>query len=140
MIKTLIKLIVKVLESKLNKVGVEEKLLKYESYITFGKGIWRKVDEDWRISKNIEEKFNSKADAFDKALLDKFPELTQDDVTELRQSIAGEFNEGKEAVLSQVEVLKQLQETNTKLQSENVELKNKISQIQSTVSIKTDAQ
>ncbi|EKQ51381.1 MULTISPECIES: hypothetical protein [unclassified Clostridium] len=139
MIKTILVLIAKVLESRLNKSGVEEKLLKYKSYTTFGKALWNKIDEEWRISKTVEEKVQSKAEAFDKALLAKFPELTQDDVTELRQSIAGEVNAGKEAVISNSDLLKQLQATNITLTAENTELKNTLAQIQSTAA-KTNVQ
>jgi len=139
MIKTILTLIAKVLENKLLKSGVEEKLLKYQSYITLGKGIWNKIDEDFRISDTVEKKITSKADEFDKALLAKFPELTQDDVAELRQSIAGEVNVGKEVVLSQVDALKQLQNTNAQLQAENAEIKNQLSQVQSVVATTSGA-
>lgn len=131
MIKTILKLLVKVLESKLVKAGIEEQLLKYKNYIEVGKSIWKMLDENWRISENVENKLESKAAEFDKALLIKFPELTQRDVQELRQSIAGEINSGKDAVLSQSEVLRQLQESNAKLQAENIELKNKFNSISS---------
>jgi hypothetical protein len=130
MIKIILTLIAKVLENKLSKSGVEEKLLKYQSYITLGKGIWNKIDEDFRISDTVEKKIISKADEFDKALLAKFPELTQDDVAELRQSIAGEVNAGKEVVLSQVDALKQLQDSNNSLQADNANLKDQLSKIQ----------
>ena len=135
MIKTILTLIAKVLENKLSKSGVEEKLLKYQSYITLGKGIWNKIDEDFRISDTVEKKISSKADEFDKALLTKFPELTQDDVAELRQSIAGEINAGKEVVLSQVDALKQLQDANIQLQTENASLKDQLSKVQAAVTV-----
>ena len=88
------------------------------------------IDEDFRISKTVQEKIASKADEFDKRLLSKFPELSQDDVQELRQSIAGEINAGKDAVVSNSDLLKQLQESNTQLQTENEVLKDQLSKVQ----------
>lgn len=133
MIKTILTLIAKVLESRLKKSGLEEVIFKNKNYITEAKKIWNMIDENSRISKTIEEKLSSKADEFDKILLVKFPELTQDDIAELRQSIAGEVNAGKEVVLSQVDVLKQLQDSNTQLQAENASLENQLSQVQAAV-------
>lgn len=135
MIKTILKLLIEVLGKKAIKAGLEETLLKNQNYITAAKQIWNVVEENFRISETIKEKIASKADQFDKLLLAKFPELTSSDVEELRQSVAGEINQGKDVVLSQVDALKQLQDANTQLTTENAELKNKISQIQSTVAV-----
>jgi hypothetical protein len=135
MLKTILKLLVEVLGKKIIKAGLEEKALQYQNYITVGKSIWNMVDENFRISENIEKKFESKAAEFDKLLLAKFPELSESDVVELRQAIAGEINSGKEAVISEVDALKQLQEENTQLKSENTDLKNKMYRIQSAVAV-----
>ena len=133
MIKIILKLIVEILGKRLIKAGLEEELLKNQKYITAAKNIWNIINEDFRISDTIENKLRSKADEFDRFLLAKFPELAQSDVVELRQSIAGEVNAGKEVVLSQVDAFKQLQDANTQLQVENTEIKNQLSQIQSAV-------
>jgi len=130
MIKTILKLLVEVLGKRLIKAGLEEELLKNQKYITAAKNIWNVVNENFRISDAIETKIASKADQFDKLLLSKFPELTQDNITELRQSIAGEVNADKEAVLSQIDALKQLQDSNNSLQVENANLKDQLSKIQ----------
>jgi hypothetical protein len=139
MIKTILKLLVEVLGKKLIKAGLEETLLKNQAYITAAKQIWNVVEENFRITEVIEEKIASKADAFDKILLTKFPELTQNDVSELRQAVAGEINSDKDAVLSQVYVLKQQQDTIAKLTDENTDLKNKLATInaQSLISANT---
>lgn len=137
MIKTILALIAKVLESKIKKSGIEETILKNKKYVEAAKGLWYMVDEDFRISKTVEDKLKSKSDEFDKRLLTKFPELSQDDVQELRQSIAGEINAGKEAVISNSELLKQLQDSNAQLQAENASLKEQLSKVQSLVTINT---
>lgn len=135
MLGTILKLLVEVLGKKLIKAGLEETILKNQKYIDAAKMIWNVVEENFRITEVIEEKIASKADAFDKMLLAKFPELSQSDVTELRQAVAGEINKSKAAVFSEVDALKQQQDTISKLTAENEELKNKLANInaQSTV-------
>lgn len=124
MLKTILKLVIKVLESKLQKSGLEEKIIKHKQYIDVAKQVWNIVEENFRITESVEKKLSSKADEFNKIMLDKFPELTISDISELRQSIAGEVNKGKEAVLENSEILK-------KLQSENDVLKSKIVTLES---------
>lgn len=138
MIKTILTLITKVLESKLVKSGLEEVILKNQNYIAVGKQIWNTVEENFRIAEKVEDKLKSKADEFNVAILAKFPELSQEDIDNLRQSIAGEVNQDKQAVLDNSALLQQLQNTNTQLVAENTMLMNKLAQIQSTVGVTTD--
>lgn len=132
MIKTILGLIVKVLESRLKKSGIEEELLKNKNYFIEARKIWSIVDENKRISGTIEGKIINKAEEFGKLILDKFPELSQSDIDNLRQSVAGVVNQGKEAVLSNSDLIKQLSDENLKYKTENAELKNTITKIQST--------
>ncbi len=130
MIRTALKLIIKVLESKLIKSGVEEQILKNKNYITVGKAVWNIVDEHFRISKTVEEKLASKAELFDKLLLTKFPELSQGDIAEIGQSIAGEINQGKTAVVDNSTLIKQLQDDNTNLKAELAALTEQFDKVQ----------
>ncbi|NOW92311.1 hypothetical protein BCD91_004334 [Clostridium beijerinckii] len=138
MIRTALKLIIKVLESKLIKSGIEEQILKNKNYVTVGKAIWNIVDEKFRISKTVEEKVLSKADQFDKLLLAKFPELSQDDVSEIRQTIAGEINQGKAAVVDNSTLIKQLQDDNTNLKAELAALTEQFNKVQELLVKPTD--
>src|SRR5471030_2544455 len=122
MIKTILMLIAKVLENKLVKSGVEATILKNQNYFTEAKKIWSMIDENFRISETVEEKLLSKTEEFSKYLLAKFPELNETDITNLRQSIAGEVNADKEAVVSNSDLLNQLQGSNIQLQAENTSL------------------
>ena len=131
MIKTILKLIIEVLGKRTIKAGLEETLLKNQVYITAAKQVWTVVEENFRIAEKIEEKIKSKADEFDNMLLAKFPELTQSDISELRQAVAGEANQGKDAALSEVAALKILQDRTVELQTENVSLKDQLSKFQS---------
>jgi len=139
MIKTILVLIAKVLESKLVKSGLEATILKNQNYITEAKKIWDMVDENFRISKTVEEKLASKIAQFNATLLEKFPGLSQKDIDNLRQSIAGEINKDKEAVVSNSDLLKQLQDEKTQLQVENASLKDQLSKVQSLVAIAANA-
>ena len=129
MIRTALKLIIKVLESKLAKSGLEETRLKNKNDITATKYVWNLVDENFRISKTVEKKVESKAVQFDKLLLDKFPKLSTDDVAEIRQSIAGEVNQGKEAVLDNSTLIKQLQDENVNLKAELATLTDQLNKV-----------
>ncbi|MCX0399136.1 hypothetical protein [Clostridium perfringens] len=135
MLKTILKLVIKVLESKLQKSGLEEKIIKNKQYIDVAKQVWNIVEENFRITESLEKKLSSKADEFNKIMLDKFPELTISDISELRQSIAGEVNEGKEAVLENSEILKKLQEENEQLKSKNIDLESKLAAISNYVPV-----
>lgn len=131
MLKELIKILVKLVEAKLKKTGIEEEIIKHKEYFDTAKKIWNIVEEDFRITENIKEKLSSKAAEFDRRLLKKFPELSKDDVVDLRQSIAGEVNQGKEAILDNSTILKDLQAKNEELQAKNSDLENKIAAISS---------
>jgi regulator of replication initiation timing len=137
MIKTILTLITKVLESRLKKSGIEELILQNQNYITVAKQIWNTVEENFRIAEKVEDKLKSKVDEFDKMLLAKFPELSQDDITALRQSIAGEVNKDKQAVVDNSTLLQQLQESNTQLQAENASLKDQLSKVKTLISVAT---
>ena len=139
MIKALLTILTKLIEAKLEKTGVEQLVLKNQNYIAEAKQIWLMVDENFRISATIEEKLKSKVDAFNAALLSKFPELTQSDVDNLRQSVAGEMNQGKAAVLDNSTILQQLQSTNTNLVAENANLNDQLSKLKSLVAIAANA-
>lgn len=135
MLKTILKLIIKVLESKLQKSGLEEKIIRNKQYIDVAKQVWNIVEENFRITESVEKKLSSKADEFNKIMLDKFPELTISDISELRQSIAGEVNKGKESVLENSEILKKLQEENQELKSKNIDLESKLAAISNYVPV-----
>ena len=69
---------------------------KYEYVLNVAKGIWNRVDEDFRLELQERiEKYSKKSDYFDELLLKRFPSLTQEDIDEIRQAIAGEINRNK---------------------------------------------
>lgn len=80
--------------AKIVETKMHEKNLDY--VLKIGKQAWNQVEEDWRISDSIRSYYNSKANYFDSILMTKIDGLTQKDLDELRQSIAGEYNKHKE--------------------------------------------
>ncbi|CUU45484.1 hypothetical protein [Clostridium beijerinckii] len=135
MIKALLTILVKLVEAKLEKIGIEQAIIKNQNYITVAKQIWNEIDETFRISTSIEEKLQSKTDLFESKVLAKFPELKKEDIDSLRLAIGGEVNQGKQVVLDNSIIIKQLTDENNNLKAKNNELENKIASIQSTVAI-----
>jgi chromosome segregation ATPase len=133
LMKELIKILVKLIESKLQKSGIEEAILKNQNYITIAKQIWRQIDEDYRITEKVEDKLKSKAEQFDAKLLSKFPELTQDDIIGIRQALAGEINEGKTEVVSNSTLLQQLQSSNVQLTQDKATLQTQLDSSNQTI-------
>ncbi|NRT33267.1 hypothetical protein OD350_00085 [Clostridium beijerinckii] len=123
-------------------LGLVISILKNKTYMTAAREVWSIVDENFRIIEKIEDTLRSKAEEFDKLLLAKFPELTKEDVIYFRQAVAGRVNVGKEAVLDNSVIMKELQESNAKLQAENASLKDQLSKFQSlaAATVNTDVQ
>jgi phage terminase Nu1 subunit (DNA packaging protein) len=135
MIKALIAILIKLAEARFEKAGVETLILKNESYIKVAKQIWYMIDENFRISTIVEEKLKSKVDLFNEAILKKFPELSQEDVDNLRQAIAGEINQGKDEIINNSEIIKQLTEENSNLKAQNENLLSELNNVKSSIPV-----
>ncbi|EHR9039691.1 cobalt ABC transporter permease [Clostridium perfringens] len=117
------------------KEMVEQKLKldQHEEEIKTAKQIWNIVEEKYRITDNIKDLAKSKADYFDKLLLEKIPYLTEDQIKMLRQAIAGEVNKGKKQLFedSLKQQATQLVKENEKLKLLNAETENKLAAVKS---------
>ncbi|MDZ5069227.1 cobalt ABC transporter permease [Clostridium perfringens] len=124
---------VEYLKTKKKVADQKIKESKYAELFEVGKNIWNMVEEKYRVTDNIETLAQSKADMFDKMLLEKFPHLTKEELIEVRQAIAGEVNKGK--TLLHEDSLKQqatqLVEENEKLKLLNAETENKLAAVKS---------
>lgn len=129
MLKTMIEKIEKVVRGKFDKTIFKEKIEKHPDYFLKAKEIWNMINDDLGISDKVENKVLPKVQKFEKIILARFPELTKEDVVELKNSIIGELNGGKEKVLNQVEHLKQVQIFNSKLKEENKKLKEELDKL-----------
>ncbi|MDM8313629.1 cobalt ABC transporter permease [Clostridium cadaveris] len=111
------------------------KLDKHQEEYNTAKQIWNIVEEKYRITDSLKESLTSKADEFDRLLLEKIPYLTKEQVSELRQAIAGEINKGKDVLFKDnfKEEAKKIADENSKLIQENQDLKNKLNRISEVV-------
>ncbi|PWX02338.1 cobalt ABC transporter permease [Clostridium perfringens] len=124
---------VEYLQTKKKVADQKIKESKYAELFEVGKNIWNMVEEKYRVTDNIETLAQSKADMFDKMLLEKFPHLTKEELIEVRQALAGEYNKGK-AMLNEDSLKQQatqLVEENEKLKLLNAETENKLAAIKS---------
>lgn len=129
MLKTILKPIEVILKSRIEQSGLKDEFAKYPEYVAKAKEIWDMIDKDFGISNTIENMLKIKIDKFDETLNKKFPELKSEDITKLKESIIGEFNENKGKVLNQVYAFKELQDLYTKVQEENEKLKEQLGKI-----------
>lgn len=117
--------LVKYVIEKIDASGITKELAKHQNEIASAKQVFYIIEEKYRITEKVEDLLVSKADMFDQLLLAKIPYLTQDNLSDLRQAIAGEFNKEKQAVITD-ETLKQSQveltNTNTSLTDANATL------------------
>lgn len=130
-IKSVGDVIIEYIAKKKEVVEQRLQLDKHVEEIETAKQVWNIVEEKYRITDNITNLAESKADMFDKLLLEKIPYLTENEVKQLRQALAGEINKGK-ALLNEDDLKKQAQDLVTKnatLEQENAELKNKLNAI-----------
>ncbi|WP_349406352.1 cobalt ABC transporter permease [Clostridium perfringens] len=130
-IKSVGDVVIQLINKKKEEVEQQLELNKHEKEIRVAKEIWNIVEENFRLKDKIEELAKSKADEFDKLLLEKIPYLTKNEVNDIRQAIAGEINKSK-AMLNTDDLRKQANDVvteNNKLKSENAELKNKLNAI-----------
>lgn len=126
------------ISKKKEAIEKDLQLSKYKEEFNTAKQVWNIIEEKYRITDNLNNFVTSKADEFDKLLLQKIPYLTKDQVEELRQSIAGEVNRGKEVLLKDnfKEQVKKISEENNKLIQENTDLKSKLTRISEVVPVK----
>lgn len=126
-------LILKKKEAIALKVGVD----KYNSTKNTAIDVWHMVDENFRITPSLEKSFENKAAEFNKILKSKIPELTDQQIEDIRQEIAGEMNSDKAVVTSdalnkQAEI-NNVKTQNAQLTAENIQLKQKLDTIQNAV-------
>ncbi|MPQ45179.1 cobalt ABC transporter permease [Clostridium tarantellae] len=141
-IKSVGDITIEYISKKKKEVEQTLQINKHEEEIKTAKEIWHIVEEKYRISENIEDLANKKANDFDKLLLEKIPYLKEYQIKEIRQALAGEINKGK-ALLHEDNLRKQAEELvnkNSDLERENIELKNKLHNISSIAPVKEQKQ
>lgn len=82
------------IEFAITKLGITN----YEKTKKTAWDIWYAIEEDGRLGKLL----TSKAEAFATLLTQKYPGITNEQIIELRQAIAGEFNKDKGPVIQEI--------------------------------------
>lgn len=77
------------------KMGVDN----YNQKLAFAKQAWAMVDETFRITPALEKTIAAKQEAFAAELEKLVPDITAEEIEQLRQAVAGEVNKGR-AVLT----------------------------------------
>lgn len=83
-------------EKQKEKVVKETTAKERELLKALGKDVWNIVEEEFRTK--VSPIAESKAEMFDRLLLQKVPGLKENQLKEIRQALAGEVNKGKEAI------------------------------------------
>lgn len=130
--------------AKKNESELKIKASGHEAELNTAKEVWNIIEEKFRITDNAKLILGSKADEFDNLLLSRIPGLTQNNLYDLRQAVAGEMNKYKNVTVlealepatitgdtTSLEKITALQETNAKLEYDKAELQARIDQINS---------
>lgn len=127
------------LETKKAALVAQTGIDKYNATLQKAKSIWNLVDEEFRITPTLEKTVEAKQEMFNKLLKSKIPSLTDSEINDIRQAIAGEVNKGKDVVTSDAVAkqneLNNIKTQNVQLTAENNQLKQKLATIQSTAAV-----
>lgn len=75
---------------------------KWAHWMNLARAAWNAVDEEFRITPTLESTISAKQKLFDEALKQAIPEITDAQIEQLRQAVAGEVNKGRAAICGQV--------------------------------------
>ena len=92
---------VKLITEKISAVKIKAGADKYNHYLTLAKQAWNIVDEEFRITPMLDKTFAAKQEEFETQIKKLIPEITDDEIEQLRQAVAGEVNKGKAAVAAE---------------------------------------
>ena len=75
---------------------------KWNHWMDLARQTFAAVDEEFRITPTLESTISAKQKLFDEALKQAIPEITDAQIEQLRQAVAGEVNKGRAAICGQV--------------------------------------
>ena len=97
-IKSLGDVAIKFMIAKKEEVIARLGEVEYHKRLATAHDIWGVVDEHFRIYDSVAYEISDKVRLFNKLLLERIPGLEQSDLDYLRQTIAGQINQGKDAL------------------------------------------
>lgn len=75
---------------------------KWNHWMDLARQTFAAVDEEFRITPTLESTISAKQKLFDETLKQAIPEITDAQIEQLRQAVAGEVNKGRAAICGQV--------------------------------------
>ncbi len=93
--QAIVKVVPKLVDLTVAKIG----LTKYTKTKAIATDIFNKVNEDGRLGTLV----NSKSDTFVALIKTKIPSITDEDIDLLKQSLSGEYNKDKAAVIKELD-------------------------------------
>ena len=93
---------VKYISEKAAAVKAKAGADKWNHWMNLARAAWNAVDEEFRITPTLESTISAKQKLFDEALKQAIPEITDAQIEQLRQAVAGEVNKGRAAICGQV--------------------------------------
>ena len=73
----------------------------YNHNLEVARSVWGAVDEYFRITPSITKTIEAAQEKFAEEIRKALPEITDDEIAQLRQTVAGEVNKGKTALTAQ---------------------------------------
>jgi hypothetical protein len=120
-INSLGKVVEDFIKTKKETLAVQIGTEKYNQQLAFAKSIYAIVEEYFRLNEVVGDKVAQKQEMFDKLLKEKIPYLTDSDLIHLRQAIVGQFNLGKEVIVSPASIEQSVQEQTSQPVSQEVQ-------------------
>jgi len=88
--------IIKALPSIVNLIVAKIGLTNYHKMKEIASDVFNKVEENGRLGKLVDSKIST----FETLIMQRFPEISAADIDLVRDSIAGEYNKGKVALIN----------------------------------------
>lgn len=93
---------VKYISEKTTAVKAKAGADKWNHWMNLARQTFAAVDEEFRITPTLESTISAKQKLFDEALKQVIPEITDAQIEQLRQAVAGEVNKDRAAICGQV--------------------------------------
>ena len=84
-------------EAVVAKIGADT----YNQRLAVARQMWGAVDEEFRITPTLEKTIENKQKLFAEKIKKAIPGITDSEIEQLRQAVAGEVNKGKAALTSE---------------------------------------
>ncbi|MBU3126730.1 hypothetical protein [Clostridium tagluense] len=97
--KEVVKLVPKLVDFVIAKIG----LTNYQKSKLVAMDVWNIVEEDFRLNNIIGDTVQAKIVMFETLIKQKTPGITDSQIANLRQAVAGEFNKNKPLIIKAIE-------------------------------------